>query len=172
MRLTRTAWTISILWLAFVFLLSLTNAYGQEVSSRTDPTNLLAPNPALPCRLIETSPAPPSGVVFKLRMDTASLLRDAAKAHAHPSVWNVPDGRFSVGTGQTANSGGSAAKPARKVRKAPLVLGIVGAAVMVGGIVEASCDQNDFLCVRNAGIAATAVGGTMAAVGFYYAFKR
>jgi len=65
----------------------------------------------------------------------------------------------------------AAPPPPSGVRKAPLIIGIAGAAVMVVGIVVAASDDG-FVGVHAAGVTTAIVGGAVAATGFYFAFRR
>jgi beta-lactamase regulating signal transducer with metallopeptidase domain len=173
MRSLRTLWTVPGLCLAVAFLISFANTYGQAAVSQDDSTKVLSPAPGQSGDIREESPGQQPKILFALKTDSASILRQIAESDPHPYAWTSPDGHFNLGPEQNPNSNANRSNPGRKVRKGPLILGIAGAAVMVAGIAIAADPCGGFApCFRTGGIVAAGVGGVVAVTGFYFAFRR
>ena len=157
---------------AFVFLVSFANAYGQAAVSQNDFTIVLstAPGPSSDVPAEPQSRQPKT--IFALKIDSASILRRIAEPDPHQRSWTLSDDRFRFGPEQDASSSGSRSNPGRKVRKAPLILGIAGGVVMAAGIVLAAEPCGLGPCFRTGGLIAAGVGGAAAVTGFYFAFRR
>jgi len=172
MQIHRSPWAFPVLGLALVFILSGTSAFGQAVSSQEDSTRVfkLALDP------IGEMPGKPSGqtmkTCFTFGTASASIPHRAAARGPNAFAWTLPDGRFSMDTGQSAGSASSQSNSGRKIHKVPLILGIAGAAVAVVGIALAVDKCGIGPCYQTGGAVAAGVGGTVAVVGFYYAFRR
>ncbi len=172
MRICRILWTLPVICLAFVFFPAMGSAYGQVSVLQDDSAAALLPAPVPLGGISEMLESQQPKALLLFRTDTAEMLHRIAETGSHPPAFPARDGRFSLGPDQGANSGGSQSNPGRTVRKAPLILGIVGAVVMVAGIAVATDNCGIGPCFRTAGVAAAVAGGAAAVTGFYFAFRR
>ncbi len=172
MRAPRMLYLIPAFCLASVFFLSHGDLYAQETNSQADSAAALPESfKSDACISVDIANLPTTSLHL-FRTDSVTTLRQTAEAGPHSFDWSAPGLGVTSVSEQASSTAGGQSQSGRKVRKAPLVLGIVGAAVMGVGIAMATDSCGIGPCFHSAGVATAVVGGGMAVAGFYFAFKR
>jgi hypothetical protein len=161
MRFLRTLRTFSIL-----YLICLASTYGQVPELQKDGAQVVVPAPGSLSDIPGEAPIRQAAAFFPPRINAESILLQI-RSDPHPYSRSLANSNVNLGAKPRSQAGSRG-----KVRKAPLILGIAGAAVAVAGIAVATDNCGIGPCFRTAGIVTAGVGGAVAVAGFYFAFRR